>query len=115
MGRRGSQACEALGRNHQKHIRAYGEGNERRLTGKHETNSIDSFKCPGPALRVRACVRASERAYCILHNSCFITSYTLLYEGRASTGRGLLCPTRAACASWRAVLCRAAGRAAWLC
>jgi hypothetical protein len=43
------QACEALGRNHQKHIRAYGEGNERRLTGKHETNSIDSFRPAPPA------------------------------------------------------------------
>lgn len=28
---------------HQEHISAYGEGNERRLTGKHETASIDSF------------------------------------------------------------------------
>ncbi|KAI9100832.1 hypothetical protein K1719_024194 [Acacia pycnantha] len=28
---------------HQEHIRAYGEGNERRLTGKHETASIDRF------------------------------------------------------------------------
>jgi hypothetical protein len=26
------QACEKLGKNHQKHIKAYGEGNERRLT-----------------------------------------------------------------------------------
>ncbi|WRX21809.1 Glutamine synthetase [Theobroma cacao] len=28
---------------HQEHISAYGEGNERRLTGKHETASIDTF------------------------------------------------------------------------
>ncbi|GMN46563.1 hypothetical protein TIFTF001_015747 [Ficus carica] len=28
---------------HKEHISAYGEGNERRLTGKHETASIDSF------------------------------------------------------------------------
>ncbi|CAN1284137.1 Glutamine synthetase leaf isozyme, chloroplastic [Linum perenne] len=28
---------------HMDHIRAYGEGNERRLTGKHETASIDQF------------------------------------------------------------------------
>lgn len=28
---------------HKDHISAYGEGNERRLTGKHETASIDSF------------------------------------------------------------------------
>merc|ERR1712167_544543 len=38
------EACERLGKNHQKHIRLYGEGNERRLTGNCETNSIDSFK-----------------------------------------------------------------------
>lgn len=28
---------------HKVHISAYGEGNERRLTGKHETASIDTF------------------------------------------------------------------------
>ena len=28
---------------HNEHILAYGEGNERRLTGKHETASIDTF------------------------------------------------------------------------
>lgn len=28
---------------HHDHISAYGEGNERRLTGKHETASIDTF------------------------------------------------------------------------
>lgn len=28
---------------HQDHIRAYGEGNERRLTGKHETADINTF------------------------------------------------------------------------
>lgn len=28
---------------HKEHISAYGEGNERRLTGKHETASIDQF------------------------------------------------------------------------
>lgn len=28
---------------HKEHISAYGEGNERRLTGKHETASINTF------------------------------------------------------------------------
>jgi glutamine synthetase len=37
------KAVEALGKNHQKHIAAYGEGNERRLTGLHETASMDKF------------------------------------------------------------------------
>jgi len=37
---------EAIGKldvNHELHIKAYGEGNERRLTGAHETASIDKF------------------------------------------------------------------------
>jgi len=36
-------AIKKLGAKHQEHIAAYGEGNERRLTGAHETASIDSF------------------------------------------------------------------------
>lgn len=33
---------------HKDHISAYGEGNERRLTGKHETANINTFSwvCP---------------------------------------------------------------------
>ncbi|KAI4317719.1 hypothetical protein L6164_025567 [Bauhinia variegata] len=31
---------------HKEHISAYGEGNERRLTGKHETANIDMFSWP---------------------------------------------------------------------
>lgn len=30
--------------NHEKHIAVYGRGNERRLTGRHETASIDVFR-----------------------------------------------------------------------
>jgi glutamine synthetase len=33
-----------LGKRHAVHIAAYGEGNERRLTGKHETSSMDDFR-----------------------------------------------------------------------
>jgi glutamine synthetase len=36
-------AIEKLGKKHEEHIAAYGEGNERRLTGQHETASIDKF------------------------------------------------------------------------
>ena len=32
-----------LEKRHAIHIASYGEGNERRLTGKHETSSMDSF------------------------------------------------------------------------
>jgi len=36
-------ACEALGKNHMKHINLYGAGNNRRLTGDCETNAMTSF------------------------------------------------------------------------
>lgn len=35
--------CKKLERRHAIHIAAYGEGNERRLTGKHETSGINDF------------------------------------------------------------------------
>merc|ERR550514_2248043 len=37
------EAIEKLGKKHEEHIKAYGEGNERRLTGAHETAPIDKF------------------------------------------------------------------------
>lgn len=37
------KAIEKLGLKHKEHIAAYGEGNERRLTGKHETADIHKF------------------------------------------------------------------------
>merc|ERR1711979_11698 len=43
-------AIEKLGKKHMEHIQAYGEGNERRLTGAHETAPIDKF-CYGVANR----------------------------------------------------------------
>lgn len=36
-------AINKLGLKHKEHIAAYGEGNERRLTGRHETANIDTF------------------------------------------------------------------------
>jgi glutamine synthetase len=38
------KAIEKLGKRHTEHIAAYGEGNERRLTGRHETADINTFK-----------------------------------------------------------------------
>jgi len=35
--------CEKLGKRHIVHMQAYGEGNERRLTGKHETSTMEDF------------------------------------------------------------------------
>lgn len=37
------KAIEKLGQRHKDHISAYGEGNERRLTGRHETADINTF------------------------------------------------------------------------
>jgi glutamine synthetase len=37
-------ACEKLKRKHFEHIAVYGAGNEQRLTGKHETCSINEFR-----------------------------------------------------------------------
>jgi len=37
------KATEKLGAKHEEHIRVYGEGNDRRLTGHHETASIHKF------------------------------------------------------------------------
>ena len=42
--RRTSAYCEKLKKNHKNHIMVYGSGNEARLTGLHETCSIDEFR-----------------------------------------------------------------------
>ena len=38
------EACKKLGKAHDKHIKLYGSNNEQRLTGEHETCSINEFK-----------------------------------------------------------------------
>ena len=42
------EQVKKLEKKHALHIAGYGEGNERRLTGKHETSSMDSFRCSLP-------------------------------------------------------------------
>jgi len=39
-----TKVCEAFGKVAKEHIEEYGEGNDKRLTGKHETCSINQFK-----------------------------------------------------------------------
>merc|ERR1712084_43822 len=39
-----TKVCEAFGHKTAEHIAEYGEGNDKRLTGKHETCSINDFK-----------------------------------------------------------------------
>jgi glutamine synthetase len=38
------KVCEAFGKKAKEHVAEYGEGNEKRLTGKHETCDINTFK-----------------------------------------------------------------------
>merc|ERR1719335_645945 len=38
------KVCEAFGKVAKEHVAEYGEGNDKRLTGKHETCSINEFK-----------------------------------------------------------------------
>merc|ERR1711971_1389747 len=38
------KVCDAFGKVAKEHIKEYGEGNEKRLTGQHETCSIKDFK-----------------------------------------------------------------------
>jgi glutamine synthetase len=37
-------ACAKLSKKHKEHIAVYGAGNEKRLTGKHETCSVNEFR-----------------------------------------------------------------------
>lgn len=55
-------AIEKLGKRHEEHIAVYGEGNHERLTGKHETGSIDQFSWGvadrGASIRIpRSCAK----------------------------------------------------------
>jgi hypothetical protein len=38
-------AIEKLSKTHAEHMSQYGTGNEQRLTGKHETCDINTFRC----------------------------------------------------------------------
>ena len=40
------EQIKKLEKKHALHIASYGEGNERRLTGKHETSSMHEFRYP---------------------------------------------------------------------
>jgi len=61
------EACEKLGKKHEEHIRVYGEGNERRLTGQHETANIATFKYGvadrGASIRIPTDTEAAGKGY----------------------------------------------------
>lgn len=65
------EAIEKLSKNHMKHIKAYdpheGKDNERRLTGLHETSSIDDFSAGvanrGCSIRIPRTVAEEKKGY----------------------------------------------------
>jgi len=61
------KVCEAFGKVAEEHIREYGEGNEKRLTGKHETCSIKDFKFGvadrGASIRIPRSAEKEGRGY----------------------------------------------------
>ena len=61
------EMCEKLGKKHQEHIAAYGEGNDRRLTGDCETASINDFSYGvanrGCSIRIPRSVEADGYGY----------------------------------------------------
>uniref|UniRef100_A0A7S2ZY97 glutamine synthetase n=1 Tax=Rhodosorus marinus TaxID=101924 RepID=A0A7S2ZY97_9RHOD len=60
-------ALERLALKHKEHIAAYGEGNEHRLTGTHETSSMDKFSYAkadrGASVRIPNTTYASGKGY----------------------------------------------------
>lgn len=56
-----------LGKKHMEHIALYGEGNERRLTGRHETAPIDKFSWGvanrGASIRVPRQTEKEDKGY----------------------------------------------------
>lgn len=61
------KACDKLKRRHKEHILVYGKGNERRLTGRHETASMDSFSYGvanrGASIRIPRQVHETGKGY----------------------------------------------------
>jgi glutamine synthetase len=61
------EACEKLAKLHSQHIDIYGADNDKRLTGKHETCSIDKFRYGvsdrGASVRIPARTEAEGKGY----------------------------------------------------
>jgi glutamine synthetase len=61
------QACEKLRPRHKEHLAVYGAGNEKRLTGLHETRHIDSFEWGvsdrGASIRIPLATAKKGRGY----------------------------------------------------
>lgn len=61
------EAIEKLSKKHREHIMVYGIGNEKRLTGKHETANIDTFRSGvsdrGASIRIPLGVSIEGKGY----------------------------------------------------
>merc|ERR1719473_4159 len=62
-----TKVCDAFGEKTKEHIAEYGEGNDKRLTGKHETCSITQFKYGvadrGASIRIPRSAEKEGRGY----------------------------------------------------
>ena len=60
-------AIEKMGKKHAEHIAVYGEGNDKRLTGAHETAPIDKFSYGvanrGASVRIPRSTEADKKGY----------------------------------------------------
>jgi hypothetical protein len=77
------QHMERLREQHVAHIKSYGEGNERRLTGHHETSSMDTFSYGVADRGCRLC--CPPRATCILRDTRTVCAF-LVPPTRSSAG-----------------------------
>jgi hypothetical protein len=69
-------AIEKLSKTHAEHISQYGTGNDQRLTGKHETCDVNTFRCGG------------EQGYwCVAHADCRITAQCVAVQLQYSTAQ----------------------------
>lgn len=61
------EACEKLKERHKEHIDVYGEENEKRLTGKHETSNMEKFSLGnsdrGSSIRIPVHTYTNEKGY----------------------------------------------------
>lgn len=61
------EAVEKLGKNHMEHMKLYGEGNDRRMTGLHETSAMDKFSYGvanrGASIRIGTDTEAEQKGY----------------------------------------------------
>jgi glutamine synthetase len=61
------RAVEKLGPKHAEHIQIYGSGNERRLTGRHETASMEQFSYGvanrGASVRIPRSAEVEQKGY----------------------------------------------------